>query len=324
MNMRFTNHLVCLHHRDKQVRLALNALSVVGDNECVEGLLVCELCNTRYPILDGVPILVRDFVRYASNRGAIYGSWLLGSKTPEMKNFLRDFASRLNPDLVSNDRYEEDGYWFAPYKWTQYDHTYDDHFLKLLKRDTKPTELYNKIIGQVPVRSEGLALDLGCSMGYTTLQLSQKYSYAIGIDLSFSFVKEARRRMWEANIGNSEFCVADSIDLPFGAMKFDLILAVNLLELVEPTRLLSSIHGLLKPHAEAVFADPYDYNREPKPKIQFDGRTFRTLLCNSGFEIFEKSKKAESFIPWILKIANRSYLFYFVDLIRVRKISKHR
>jgi len=324
MNMRFTNSLICLHHRDKQVRLTLNPLNVVGDSECVEGLLVCELCNTRYPIVEGVPILIRDFLRYASNRGAVYGSWLLGSKTIVMKEFLRDFATRLNPDSVSNDRYEEDGYWFTPYKWTQYDYTFDDHFLKLLKRDIKPTELYDKIIGQVPVRSEGLALDLGCSMGYTTLQLSRKYSYTIGIDLSFSFVKEARRRMSQANIRNSEFCVADSMDPPFGAMKFDLVLVVNLLELVDPTKLLSSIHGLLKPHAEAFFADPYDYNREPKPKNKFDATTFRALLGDSGFEIFEKSRKAESFIPWILKIANRSYLFYFVDLIRVRKISKHR
>jgi SAM-dependent methyltransferase/uncharacterized protein YbaR (Trm112 family) len=324
MNTRFINHLKCLHHYDKQIKLVLSPLSVEGENECIEGLLKCELCNTQYPILEGVPILVKDFVKYASNRGNAYGRWLLQSRTSEMKDFLKNIAPRLIPDLVTNDRYEEDGYWFAPYKWTQYDYAPDDYFLKLLKRDIKPTDLYDKIIGQLPIRTEGIALDLGCSMGYTSLQLSQKYSFVIGIDLSFSSVKEARRRMALSNVKNSEFCVADSIDPPFGAMKFDLILVLNLLELVEPDKLLSSIHWLLKPHADVIFADPYDYKREPKPKIQLDGRGFRTLLCDSGFEIVEKTKKTETFIPWILKIADRAYLFYFVDLVKAYKVSKHR
>ncbi|HEY7079999.1 MAG TPA: methyltransferase domain-containing protein [Nitrososphaeraceae archaeon] len=324
MNVKFVNHLNCLHHREKRVKLALDELHVVNGNECIEGLLICDQCNIRYPIIEGVPILVKDFVSYVSSRGATYGSWLLACKTLQMKNFLKDFAYRLNPEQVSNDRYEQDGHWFAPYKWTQYDSTFDDPFLKLLKRDIKPTELYDRIIGRMPLRNEGLALDLGCSMGYTTLQLSHKYSYAIGIDLSYSSIKEARKRMSRANIGNSEFCVADSIDLPFDALRFDLILALNLLELVDPNKLLSSIHRLLKPHAEAVFADPYDYNREPRQMLELDGKTFRTLLCDSGFEIFEKSRKAESFIPWILKIANRAYLFYFADVIRASKVSKHR
>lgn len=324
MNMRFANQLSCLHHRDKQGRLDLSTYCVRDENEYVEGFLICELCHTKYPILEGIPILVKDFVRYASNRGNTYGNWLLQSKTPEMKTFLKNIASRFNPDLVSNDRYEEDGYWFAPYKWTQYDYSSEDHFLKLLKRDITPTDLYNNIIGQLPFMTEGIALDLGCSMGYTSLELSHKCSYVIGIDLSFSSIKEARRRMSLSNIRNLDFCVADSINLPFSAMRFDLILVLNLLELVEPCTLLSSIHRLLKPHAEAIFADPYDYKREPKPRTQLDGRTFRNLLCSSGFEILEKSKKTESYIPWILKIADRSYLFYFVDIVRARKISQHR
>jgi SAM-dependent methyltransferase len=130
--------------------------------------------------------------------------------------------------------------------------------------------------------------------------------------------------MSAANIRNSEYCIADSVDLPFASNMFDLILGLNLLEIVDPNKLLSSIHELLKPGGEAVFADPYDYNREPTPLTQLDGKTFRALLSDSGFELFEKSKKTESFVPWILKIANRKYLFYFVDIIRATKISKHR
>jgi SAM-dependent methyltransferase/uncharacterized protein YbaR (Trm112 family) len=322
MRTQFHKHIVCPKHTDKQIRLSLETLQS-KDDDCVEGFLKCGACQTMYPILDGVAIVVRDFLKYSESRVATFGNWLLNVRTDKMKIFLKAHGGQISSDLAKDDRYEEGGALFVPYRWVQYDHTSEDRLLSTLKWRLKPNELYNRIIHGVSPNMDGIALDMGCSMGYSTLGLAKKYAFVVGIDLSFSFIREARRRLLSSGQENVEFCVADSMHAPFNYMKFDLIVALNLLELVQPIKILSSIHWLLKPNALVVFSDPYDYNRESHSSQKADAKMFRTMIENNGFELIQKTK-SESYIPWIIKITERTYLFYFVDYIVARKISKHK
>ena len=322
MRTQFSRHLVCPQHTDKQVRLSLEILQG-KDNECVEGFLKCDTCQTLYPIVEGVAIVVRDFVKYSECRVATFGNWILNSKTDKMKNFLKACGGQIVSGQAKDDRYEEGGAMFVPYRWVQYDHSSEDRLLSTLKWRLKPNEFYNRIVHALGLKIDGVALDMGCSLGYSTLELAKKYAFVVGIDLSFSFIKEARRRLSASQQENVEFCVADSLHAPFNYMKFDLILTLNLLELVQPTDLLSSIHWLLKPHALVVLADPYDYNHQPHPSQRVDAQTFRAMVEKTGFELAQKTK-TESHIPWIIKIHERAYLFYFVDYIMAKKISKHK
>ena len=324
MKKQFANHLLCLQHEYKDVRLSLVPLHIVNDNECIEGFLQCSHCETIYPIIEGVAIVVKNFSEYIQTRTSSYGKWLLKTRTDKMKGFLIETRKYLKLSQLGKVRYEEYGVWYAPYRWTHYDHESTDRLLSSLRWLLKPNELYNRVIHGLNPKMDGMALDMGCSLGYSTLTLSRKFAFTIGIDLSFSFIKEARKRMYEYRQGNVEFCVADSLLTPFSSRKFDSVIVFNMINLIDASKLLDTIHSLLKPLGYIIIADPFDFNYEPQPQIRFDSQSFRELLKNSRFEVDDKTDMKESYIPWILKVSERTYLFYFVDFIRARKISKHK
>lgn len=320
MIMRFISDLICPRHSNPNIQLFLEPL-YCRNNECVEGFLTCQFCHTTYPIIDGVAVLVENFVKYCETRVSTFGSWLTNSKTSEMKSYLKSNGRCIASHHARNDRYEIGGSWFVPYRWAQYDYSSHDKFLNMLKLRMKPNEFYSKIVRLAHPRDRMVVLDMGCSLGYSTFELAKKCSCALGIDLSFSFIVEARKRLFASDLENVEFFVSDALQTPFSSLKFDLIMALNLLDLVQPNGLISSIHKLLKNNGLGVFADPYDYRIKLGPTRIVDGQVFRTFLENSGFELMQKTL-TEFYIPWIIKIYERSYLFYFVDLVMAKKALK--
>lgn len=322
MKINFVNHLTCPNHSDRNIKLSIKSLICQSENECTEGFLECKECEATFPIIDGVAIIVNDIVGYIETRTEIYGRWILNCKSNDLKEYLKNIGKKIsNPTNL--DRYEEGGILFPTYKWMQNANHTEDRLMKLLRWKIKPNEIHYKIIHGLNTKLDGIVLDIGCATGTTTLQLTNKFSFVIGVDLSFSFIKEARKNMYESNISNVEFFVMDIAYVPFSQLKFDLIIALNVIELVNTQLFLKMAHKILKPHAEMIIASPYDFNREKTTDKIYDEKSLRDLLRSSGFEISVKTG-SETFTPWILKISERTYLFYFVDFIKVKKISKHK
>jgi len=286
-------------------------------DDCIEGFLHCNNCKAVYPIIDGVAVIVNDFACYASERPMVFGSWLIESKSTSMKEFLKETARRIK--TTSENRYEIGGAWFLPYLAMHSSQKVDKHFARVAKQDFGN---FYKNVSKLILRkfaSKHLCLDLGCAIGTTTKELAKKVDFVFGADQSFSFIKEARKR----NIAsNAEFFVADSLQLPFSGNKFDLIVSLNLIDLVEPKKLLTNIHSLLAINGSIVLTDPYDFrDTKGNPQPLYNGKTLRELLTSLGF-VIDRSTLNESFIPWLLRIHNRAYLVYFTDLVIAKKSSR--
>ena len=304
-------NLCCVNNSCKKIGLRLESFLDVKD-ECIEGFLSCKVCNSKYPIIQGVPILLENFHEYARQRIMTYGKWIKNSKSSKLKSFLRSEGAKIHSPTY-NDRYEENSIWYKSYLNTHQGYPSDDRLLSLLKKQIKPDHIY-KMLSNKNLNLNGVGLDIGCSFGSSTFELSKKLTYVFGVDLSFSFILEARKIMHDKKSRNVEFIVADAINLPFKSKFFHSIAALNVIDRLDFNKLIFSINCSIKKNGKLILIDPYHFV-DVKGKGKFDSIQIRKILEKFGYKI----NNEEAYIPWIMKINERSYLFYFVDFIEAKK-----
>jgi len=263
--------------------------------EIEEGILECKKCTLCFPIIKKIPIIWDDFSKYISERMMLGGKLFNSASHDKMKKFLKHSLS--NSKRNTDDRTTLEERWSTIYQNSQ-----KSKFYSIIKNE----------LNAIP--KSKLVLEYGCSVGIMSSFLANSNQNVFGVDRSFSAISIAKKIQKD----NLDYFVADLMSDVFGKTKFDLILALNVLELVEPKDLLKHISQQI-PKGNFVISDPYDFDRgKNSVKKPLDELTLRTSLEELGFTIAVKTKKS-SYLTWNLKLNLRSTLNYKVDLIIAKK-----
>jgi uncharacterized protein YbaR (Trm112 family) len=204
---------------------------------------------------------------------------------------IREGIAVVVPDKVLPVTRETDGYgsfsMLSSYLWSHYSEFFNG---------PDATDAYKKWAALFTVQ-EGWALDIGCSVGRLTFEMTKTHDRAVGVDTSLSFVRAARnlaaRRELEFNLimegritekrfctldpdyqlDSAEFIVADAMALPFRTSRFATANSVNVLEKVaDPAQHLSETNRVLdKADARFLFSDPFTWDETVSSPSQWLG-----------------------------------------------------
>ena len=275
------------------------SLEILDERESVikEGFFSCSKCHLKYPIISKIPILVEDLTQFFTNRPFL-GKWLIKSSlTNTMKKFIKkkiSIISKSEFDLSANEAF-----------WTE------------IYRNNKRSIFYKNIKSQLSkLPPKNFVVEYGSSIGTISNTLALKHKQIFGIDKSFFALVEANKKSPK----NCIYILSDVIKHPFGKKKFDLIVALNLFDIVEPSLLIKTISKQIS-NGLIFLSDPYDYNRgKNSVKKPLDENQIRETLRQNGFEITKNTKKPTK-INWNIKFNERISINYKVDIIIARKSS---
>ena len=262
-------------------------------DEIAEGILLCKNCAMQYPIISKIPILWSNLSEYLSNRTLLGGHFLTIVKNSKLKSMIKDSLAKINKNREDITNLEKR--WVNTYK-----NSLKSKFYSYVKQSLEKIPKYK------------LVLEHGCAIGHVTKNLAKKHEIVFGIDQSFFAISEAKKNHYK----NLDYFVANSLLPPFGKRKFDLVLGLNILELIEPLDFLkvvsSQVNGIL------MISDPYDFERgKNSVKIRIDSKSIRNELEKLDYVFIQNTEKP-SFLPWKLNINERLSLHYKVDLIIAR------
>ncbi|MCV0431111.1 methyltransferase domain-containing protein [Nitrosopumilus sp.] len=270
-------------------KLELNVLK--SDKEILEGILECKKCNSKFPIVEKIPILWDNFSNYLSSRRKLGGQIYQLIENHTLKQFCKTSLSQIHQFEDDRTQLEE--------RWSK------------IYQTSKSSIFYSQIKKNIDLtKKSNLVLEYGCSIGIMTSSLAESNRIVFGIDRSFAALRVAKKFCKN----NLDYVVADFLSPVFGKLQFDLVLALNVLELVEPLKLLTHISKQIST-GRFIISDPYDFERGMNSvKNPLDEKSLRMNLKKLGFKITSNTK-SPSHITWNLKLNSRATLNYDVDLI---------
>jgi SAM-dependent methyltransferase/uncharacterized protein YbaR (Trm112 family) len=321
-----TVDLVCPACRTRtEGRIDVRTLDREGD------LLVCA-CGRRYPIVDGVPIVLAD-----------PGPWLrreiAGVIERELPVEVAALLAADGPDDASYPRLLEHLSIYLDAHWGD--------------RAQPAAELavgsFVERLARLP-RTE-LAVELGCSAGRIVAELSRCADRVIGIDLHFGAVRRARRLLDGERVAYGRRLVgrnytgavasagdravpadrrtlvcADALDPPLVPGAYDRVVALNLLDSVRsPRQLLSAADELCAPGGEVIFSSPYAWQSgvmDEQERIggADPGATVAAILRQGTGLTARYQVEEEDELPWTLRRDARTAVTYRVHFLRARKL----
>ena len=292
MNRRNSQFVFCVKCKGSLTLDVLNETSEIN-----EGFFLCNNCHLQFPIISKIPILVENLSQFLANRSSLGGLLFELSLTKVMKEFIKNKMSKIKKS--ENDFFQTEKRWTNIY---------------LLNKKSSFYKNIKSYILKIPTKN--FVVEYGSSIGIISNTLGLKHTHVFGIDTSFSALLEAQKRSPK----NCEYFLADILQNPLGKKKFDLIVALNIFELVEPSLLLKTISKQIS-NGFVFLSDPYDYDRgKNSVKNPLNENQIRETLRQNKFQI-NKTTKSPSKINWNLKINDRTQLNYKVDIILAKKFT---
>jgi len=186
------------------------------------GDLVCNHCNQKYGIKNGVPVFLNE--KTDKNSGET------------------DFHKGQGTSFNYIEHYRKDG-------------TVHDYFEERDAATEHADRRVREFIFSKIKKKSGRVLDVGCGRAWVAQELCPKNYDVVSLDISLENTAEALQKY---PFGNHSAVVADVFSIPFNENTFDIIIASEIIEhVIDPALFVKNLMHILNPGGTLMVTTPY-------------------------------------------------------------------
>ena len=294
-----------------------------------EGVLACVSCAARYPIIDGVPLVMTELAGYLHSE---LPALLEGALTPSAEALIVESLDGKEPfaQLIEHLSIYLDAHW-------------GDH-LAPPPADGDGGFAMAAVVDKLRARAASpvaYAVEIGCGAGRAAAELARGARRVIALDSSIGVLRRTRRLLAGEAVGFArrtssrhaalatvsagelssptiDLVCADAHDPPLVPGHYDRVVALNVLDSVRaPSTVLAVLDRLCAPGGELILSCPFSGPSGfdgPDPDRQLLARLRDGKQLDASYHIEDEDE-----LTWTLRRDNRCKVNYRTLYVRARK-----